>query len=324
MEFLDRTETDQLKGIAILFVVLGHLWVHVSDNRPTIILGDDAVALFLLLSGFGLVKSYLHKPLGAREFFFRRTKRVMFPYWVATVILISLDYFVLDRSYSFSNLALTLMGLNLDYVTRHIDYVRWYITFLIFWYFVFSFMITRVKIERGIFFLLLIAVIVLPLDYYVFHFGWYQIFAFPVGCILGFYHDSIHSVFLRYANKFLIFSLIIIMIKIAYEIFIFKIIIGIFPFILCKFSSEIMSLLFSFSLLFVIAYIGSSQYYSRFLVFMGAISYELFLLHGAFLVKYNPVISSGAPVLLIAQFVIYFMGVILLSIIFQRSLRKIV
>ena len=46
---LDQRHTEQLRGIAILFVVVGHLWVHVNDKLPDLLFGREAVALFLIL-----------------------------------------------------------------------------------------------------------------------------------------------------------------------------------------------------------------------------------------------------------------------------------
>ena len=97
--FLDRIQTGQLKGLAIVLVVLGHLRVHVSEH-PAPTYASYAVALFLFLSGFGLTMSSLKKKLGVREFFVRRLSRVMVPYWMITLIILIADYLILGRTYS--------------------------------------------------------------------------------------------------------------------------------------------------------------------------------------------------------------------------------
>ncbi len=58
-QLLSRLHTDQLRGVGIFFVVLGHLWVHVSKTKSQIVLSGDSVSLFLILSGFGLADSTL-------------------------------------------------------------------------------------------------------------------------------------------------------------------------------------------------------------------------------------------------------------------------
>lgn len=91
--FLNRQQTDQLRGLAIILVVLGHLWVHVTNSLPKLLLGGDAVTLFLIISGYGLMHSYKNKIVVLSSFLTKRLKRVMIPYWTISVFIITLDYF---------------------------------------------------------------------------------------------------------------------------------------------------------------------------------------------------------------------------------------
>jgi hypothetical protein len=59
--FLDKSQTNQLKGLAILLIIISHLWFHVSKNRAILMLGDYSVILFLILSGFGLTRSLCNR-----------------------------------------------------------------------------------------------------------------------------------------------------------------------------------------------------------------------------------------------------------------------
>lgn len=54
---ITKEETKLLKGIAIFFVVLSHIgnWLDLRYFAP---LGGTGVALFLILSGYGLECSY--------------------------------------------------------------------------------------------------------------------------------------------------------------------------------------------------------------------------------------------------------------------------
>ncbi len=56
LNYFDKIETDQMKGIAILFVILGHFWVHVSQNTPSVVLSGDAVTIF-----FNFIRLWSHK-----------------------------------------------------------------------------------------------------------------------------------------------------------------------------------------------------------------------------------------------------------------------
>ena len=128
---LSISHTDQLRGLAIFFVVLGHLWVHASKTSAQIILSGDAVSLFLLLSGFGLAISTKNKIIGFKEFCLKRIKRVMLPYWLVTIFIIMLDYLILGRTLQFDSLLMTFSGINTRIELRNVDYVRWFITFIL-------------------------------------------------------------------------------------------------------------------------------------------------------------------------------------------------
>ena len=70
---------DELKGVAILLVVLYHAGgVLVWNNY---LHGDLGVDIFVILSGLGLAMSSRYG--GAREFLTRRLWRIMPAYWIA-------------------------------------------------------------------------------------------------------------------------------------------------------------------------------------------------------------------------------------------------
>lgn len=159
-KILDRNQTNQLRGISILSIIVGHLWVHVSSIKPSLLMGGEGVALFLVLSGFGLTRSFYEKKPSITSFFIRRIERIMFPYWFITFIIIVLDYVILARVYSPKDIVLTLFGINISSTTYHIDYVRWYITLLLFWYIIFGFLVRVTTPFYRIVTLMLVAVVI--------------------------------------------------------------------------------------------------------------------------------------------------------------------
>lgn len=323
-QFLDRVQTGQLKGLAILFVIIGHLWIHVSNTGSNIVLGGDAVALFFLLSGYGLTRSSKNKKLSLRGYFLQRTRRMMVPYWTATILLICLDYLILQRPYPSGDILLTFLGININASTVRIDYVRWYITVLIVWYILFFIAASLPVRKKSVLFLLTCAAILFPLNYYITHFGWYQIFAFPVGCALGHYYQFLTGSFHKYIKVFFGLSLFCIVFTIGSKLFLLPAIIQVCPSIIYEFTSEVISILFCMGLICLIAFIGSRNYYSQFLTYIGNISYELFLLHGALLIKYNPVISSGSIMNLSVQFVFLLILTMLLASLFQKGIQAVI
>jgi membrane-bound acyltransferase YfiQ involved in biofilm formation len=320
-EFLDRIQTEQLKGIGILFVIVGHLWVHVSEGRAKIIFSEDAIALFFLLSGYGLTVSSKKGKLSLKRFISGRIKRVMVPDWVATIAIIIMDYVILKRAYPVSDLLSTLMGVNVNASTVFIDYVRWYITLLLLWYFLFFIAKSKMEGAKFVGFLFAAAAFIFLVDYYFTHFNWYQIFSFPAGCMIGLYYDRLHKIV--NLKIFVFFSFFLIVFTFFYKVSISEIFIPLIPWFAYRLVNEILSISFCLGLICMIALLGARNIYSKLLIFTGAISYELFLLHGVFLIKYNPIFSGNSPYNLMAQFVSLLIGLMFLAFLFQKGIKLI-
>lgn len=314
--FFDRITTEQVRGIAILMVVIGHIWVHVTQIVPHIVLSGDGVAIFLILSGFGIVKSLKREPR-LKQYIINRINRVMIPYWAATVIILLLDWIFLDRLYSFSHILATISGINVYGIMHHFDYVRWYITFLLFWY-VSIFIIYRTFHKR--FWLYAIfgwSLIIFLIDYYILNLGWYHFFAFPTGCFLSENSKSIEKVILRAGQRAWMMFSIIAIISVYLKFYVLETALSGWPSISILIIKETTGVIFALS---VIGFFNMIHLSSQFLLFCGKYSYELFLLHGVFLIKYNPFFNL-APLPL--AFTFYTAFILALSVIMEKSLRNI-
>ena len=117
---LDRRKSTILRGIAILYVILGHAGYLAWG-------GAGGVALFLLLSGYGLDRSCQAK--GLEDFWKKRALRVWLPY-----LPVGLFNVLVLRVTWLPQTACTLLGLDL---CRNVDKSMWYISFILFWYLVF-------------------------------------------------------------------------------------------------------------------------------------------------------------------------------------------
>lgn len=258
--FLDRTETEQLKGIAIFLVILGHLWLHVSATKPNLVFAGDAVALFLLLSGYGLTISSKKSPLEFKYFFSRRIRKVMLPYWAATILIFLLDYLFLGRTYSYKDILMTSLGINLGYATRTMDYTRWYVTFILMWYLIFYFVMSKTSRPRNLIVLFIISMMLFPLNYYFLPFV-YQFFAFPIGCAIGIFYDELKFFFIRKKRYAFLFGLICVGYVILHKILAFDNLVSRFlpahiVDISVLFIFDIRSMLIPFGLIIGVAYLG--------------------------------------------------------------------
>ncbi len=136
---INKEISNRLKGLAILLVLIGHGLAWLTNCNQPILLnsGCGGVAIFLMLSGYGLYKSYLLKPI-TTNWWTRRIKKVMLPFWFAmavqTIIMVKLAHI-----YSFKDWLISFLGY-VNYQTREtIDPTMWYITFLLICYFCFFF-----------------------------------------------------------------------------------------------------------------------------------------------------------------------------------------
>ena len=106
-----------LRGVAILLVLLGHTKIVRMG-------GAGGVALFLILSGYGLNCSC--EQHGLKDYWRRRVQKVWLPYFFVGV----LDVFLLKPRGAGAVLC-TLTGLDLGLIA---DKTMWYLSYIFFWY----------------------------------------------------------------------------------------------------------------------------------------------------------------------------------------------
>ena len=119
---ISRENTIIIKGLAILFILLGH-----ASYIPYG--GIGGVGLFLLISGYGLNESA--KAKGFDGYWVKRIKTVYIPYFF--VALLQLLAFGAERKLV---IVVSLAGLDLTAGDRvlNIDPTMWYISYIFFWY----------------------------------------------------------------------------------------------------------------------------------------------------------------------------------------------
>jgi len=293
--FLDFSQTEQLRGLAMLFVVIGHFWLHVcNEDGPFLGFGDYSVTLFLLLSGYGLMSSNIAHQITAQEFFLKRIRKIFIPYWLVTIGIIVADYVFLQKNYHVHELLLTFAGINFSKTLRYFDYARWFITLLLVEYLIFFFCTKLWKplvATSALFFFSL--VLILLRHYELFPMGArHQLIAFPFGCLVAVVGpikwwrkvSKRQKITMIALVSLAMFSFYLIDLKPIDNHFIEKTFsylhIYIVPFLFCLLCILSISLL------------ASIGYTSRFLGLCGCLSYELYLIHGPLLIKYNPIVGN--------------------------------
>lgn len=311
-EILERTQTVQLRGFAALFVMTSHFWGHAATFRPTLISKGETVYIFLFFSGFGMVISHLKKDYTLKRSLMHRIKKVMIPYWMATLILIPLGILLKNELYSFKDVAFTIFGINTYTKLNHIDYVRWYITFLIIWYFVFYIVWYPLKNRKSFRIpLYIFSIIFLFTVYRPFTFC-HQFTAFPLGCLVAEHIDSIRIFYTKHHKKLIVAGIASLCFALLFKIAGLSIVYryNIFSEIQLLIVQEIFNIFFLSGAIIFSGALSVNGFRSEFLYFCGLISFPFFLLHGAFLIKFNPVIyhfkdiSISLGILVFAAFMI--------------------
>ena len=123
-DWLDRNHTAVIKGVSIVFVVLGHIG-NANGVRITAPLGGMGVAAFLICSGFGINQSSKNRfsPIG---YWLKRIVNVMLPYFIIRTVVT-----IISGSFDFVPFVLDITLINPLYP------FGWYLQFIMIWYFAF-------------------------------------------------------------------------------------------------------------------------------------------------------------------------------------------
>ena len=129
---------DELKGLAILLVVLYHAGgVLVWQN---LLHGDLGVDIFVILSGIGLTLSARTATEPTVTFMRRRLLRIMPAYWIALTLYWAVNSHYLQHHYTPTNIVLHYLGIHGwfgDIYAMSINDSFWFITLIITLYLVF-------------------------------------------------------------------------------------------------------------------------------------------------------------------------------------------
>jgi peptidoglycan/LPS O-acetylase OafA/YrhL len=135
---------DEIKGLAIILVVISH--VCNIAGIPNFLRGELGVDIFLIMSGFLLVRSSKNLPL--KDFIRNKFFRIFPPYWTALVLFIALNGLFLDKTFSIKNIlihTLGIQGIFSPHFFFDINQSFWFIPLIIFSYALF--LIVRKKIH---------------------------------------------------------------------------------------------------------------------------------------------------------------------------------
>lgn len=185
-KFMSINYTTILKGIAILIVMLGHMgnfW-GVTYFTP---LGGIGVAIFLILSGFGLSESY--KKSGLNHYWSKKLINVYIPYVIIRGMGIIIQM-LMGTKYTLIDI---LLGFSL---LKNIHVYDWYLRYLFIWYIIFYIVNLFLVDNRKKFLLFIIVAIVMFLAFQR-TLQAEQSLSFLFGIYLSYYKKDSNNMFLK-------------------------------------------------------------------------------------------------------------------------------
>lgn len=145
--------TQVAKGVAVLFLIWHHLRFGqlVSNPVPSgfgvlmAFYGKLCVAIFLVLSGYGLWMSYNKKRPKLLDFYKGKITNLMTPYWICFIVFGALGALFFGRTLDYlyagriSSMFINFFGLNMFFKTPSMNDAWWFISLILLWYLLFPF-----------------------------------------------------------------------------------------------------------------------------------------------------------------------------------------
>ena len=280
-KFISFDNSLYLRGIAILLVIFQHIGGNFGTNLLTP-LGGTGVAIFLVLSGFGLNESFKKKGL---DYYWRnRIIRVFIPYF----ILISIISCFSDN-FNLKNYLFDIFGIKTSY---------WYIAFLLKQYILY-YIATRFFYQfrlQIIFIISIISIFILP------NIEAEQGLSFLLGVLISENYNKVCS------NRFLMRNILIFTFFCIGTIFLA---IKQLP-IIREYENHFiynwvqLFIKLPYAIFFILIIHKLPIFKSKFLIFTGMISYELYLTHMIFL-QYIDMKLINAFIVLIVSFALSYL-----------------
>lgn len=159
---------DELKGLAILLVILYHSGGVVAwENK---LHGELGVDLFVILSGIGL--AYSRSVLDFKAYFKKRILRLFPAYWFALTLFLIGGRYILNRTYTRFDIVIHYLGLQTffgDAYAVSINDAFWFVTLILLLYVLFY--ILRPLLSQPDFLLFIGFTVALGLTYIYFYYG---------------------------------------------------------------------------------------------------------------------------------------------------------
>jgi membrane-bound acyltransferase YfiQ involved in biofilm formation len=329
---LSILQTNQMKGIAILIIIVHHVSLALGNTGYLSLLhhlGFPSVSIFLVLSGYGIFLSVEKK--GLNNFFSKRVMRVYIPFILAmTSKILIFDYFILNER---SRVASSFLNIFLAPAT--LDMNMWFIVYILFWYCITYVIFSLNKSNNSkIFYLFLTAIVVgiSPAPNTWVH----NCLSFPFGCwiaanskiiieklenLLEGQKPTLSSIFVhakKQLNNYIeTFTLYLSFCIVSLHLWAWmkspSASANIYSPIIDIIAHDIIGISFSILIIGLIILLGKFKIRSTFLNFLGENSFELYLVHGTLLSLFRLMPGVNFAVIFFVYFIVVCMSSIVLK-----------
>ncbi|MCI5165720.1 MAG: acyltransferase [Candidatus Electrothrix sp. GM3_4] len=312
--FFDIPTTTSLRGVAVLFLIFSHLSIKCLQDKMFFNLGGYwAVIVFLFISGYGLYQSYGLSNT-ENDFWKKRVSKLYIPLWITLALFIILDHLLIKLHHPLLEIALNFLGFHFNGVLVRVNAVAWFVEYVMVLYFIF-WIVSKLSFseEVKILILLFLCFSVYAMVRYTpvrnYHSIWLQYtIVFPTGIIFGKYKNVLQALLSsKIKSRLLLLILSLISVAVFYKWNQLVSISG---------SNILRPLSLIISIVLVSSLIETLNFQSTFLLFIGTYSYEIYLLHAPFMVKYDFFLYRK-------PFVIYFFFYFVVLLILSYMLSKI-
>lgn len=334
--------TSELKGLAILMIILSHIGYFLVDNNkflyPLSVGAGVGVNLFFFLSGYGLSVSAINKGCSVLNFYKNRVLKLFIPLWIVLFIILTSDYFILSRIYNLDEIWHSFLGyFSSADLAVNINSPLWFITPIMIYYFLFPLIFNKKYLFVSGILLIIISYFLLfnnqiddflisskilsknLLSLYQIHFA-----AFPLGLIVAdliankkFTRQiwiSLSKLFKKHQKtKFILWSSSVFLAIIIVSYMAIHSAVG-----EGKFKEQFVSLVTSLLIVFIFVFKNIKT--SLFEIF-GIYSYEVYLVHWPILSRFDIFFNHFPPALVVFFYLILFL---IISAILQKITNFIV
>ena len=286
---LDRTTTNCCKGIAAMIIMLHHISFRVSNLpvyvKPIWYIAFPIVGFFFFMSGYGLTCGLLQKKNYLQGFLSKRLLNIIAPYFIVAIIWIGLEIICVGGQTPVRAIAEA-------FTIRYIQPL-WFIWVIIAAYIMFYAVFRHTEINVGAYWFAIITIAYILISAFVNPRDemYASIIGMPLGILWAMYERKIDSYFeIGFLRKEIVAIIAFVI------LFIGRLTLSVVGFDNQLFQSVLRNIITIAFIVPLIELLKKVKIQKRFLIWLGTISYEIYIIHPFILYFFEKETTEGKQV----------------------------